>query len=269
MPNASSLTAASLARFAGVALACAALVWTAARFAPVFALDARAGFVLAFGAVALEMLGLAAFAPPFRGWQAALALGLSAALLAALAGAPANGASAALLTLALGTGASALGSVLGRRIERPGQLVAVAIVSSIADLWSVLDPAAPSARVAARAIAEPERLVLFALPFPLPGTPLIPALIGGGDLVFATLYVAAFRAHGLSPRRVLGALAIGFGLGLAGLLMTLRPLPLLPLLGAAVVASDPAARSLPAREWRPVLVLSALLLAATALRLLR
>ena len=98
---------------------------------------------------------------------------------------------------------------------------------------------------------------------------MVPPLIGAGDLVFAALYVAAFRRHGLPARRALGALGGAFALGLGLLCLTLRPIPLLPLLGGAVVLSDRRARSLDRRGWRTVLLVSAALLVAIALRVLR
>ena len=259
----------ALGRFVGCALGCALLVYGTGTVAPALPLEAHWAFVLAYGAVTLEILALSWCAPRLSLLFSALGCALPVLGLVALAQLPASAPNAALLTLALGTLATLLGAALGARIERPGQLVAVALVSAIADLWSVFDPSAPSARFAEQALARPEQLALFALPFPVLGTPLIPAVIGGGDVVFAALYVAAFRAHGLSVRRVLLALGAGFVVGLVGLLVTLEPLPLLPLLGAAVVVSEPAARSLSAREWRTVIGVSAALVLAIVLRLSR
>ena len=245
------------------------VVWALGAIAPYVALAPRVAFALAFAAVALEILLLATLAPVRATRSALIAIGVLLVVLIALREAPARGVAPALLTLTLGSAATLVGAALGGRIEQPGQLVAVALVSGIADLWSVLDPQAPSARLAADALAEPERLALFALPFPMLGSDLVPAVIGAGDVVFATLYVAAFRRHRLPRGRVLCALATGFALGLGALLITLRPVPLLPLLGAAVVLSDARARSLPAREWRTVALACAALLSVIALRVLR
>lgn len=251
------------------ALGVGLLVVGAAWIAPRLMLDARIAFAVAFAAVTLEILGLAASAPtPRAGPLVALVIGASI-LLFCLHGAPAAGGSAALLSVALGVAMVALGAALGRRIDKPGQLVAVALVSALADLWSVFDPTAPSARLAEQTLADPHRLSAFALPFPLLGTNLISAIIGAGDVLFAGLYVAAFRAHGLSVRRALVALGVGFLVGLLGLLALERALPLLPLLGAAVVASDSRARSLSGREWRTVGFVCAVLIGAIALRMAR
>lgn len=259
----------SFAALVAAGVGCALLVAAVGALAPHLALAPLPAFALAFAAVSLELLVLAAVAPTATVVPVLLAgLGLVGAL-ALLHDAPAQLAPSALLTFALGTSAALVGASLGGRIEQPGQLTAVALVSAIADLWSVLDPQAPSARLAADALAAPERLALFALPFPLLGTTVVPPLIGAGDLVFAALYVAAYRRHGLPVLRALSALALAFALGLAALIITLRPLPLLPLLGAAVVLADRRARSLDPRGWRTVLLVCAALLAAIALRVAR
>lgn len=265
----SSHPARALAWFFGCAAASAVLVYVSALCAPGMPLAPEPSFAIAYSAVSAEILVLSWSAPRLQPRWTALLCALAAGGLYALASRAASPSNAALLTLSLGCLAALLGAALGARIEKPGQLAAVALVSAIADLWSVFDTSAPSARFAEQAIAEPDRLALFALPFPLLGTPLIPAVIGAGDVVFAALYVAAFRAHALSVRRVLLGLGAAFALGLVGLLVTRAPLPLLPLLGAAAVASEPAARSLTGREWRTVFFVCAALVVAIALRLSR
>ena len=255
--------------FGAAALGCALSVWLVGLFAPRLALEPLLAFAVAYVAVTLQILALAWLAPSLAPRFLLLAAGACALALLALAWAPNTLAYAALLTLALGPLAGLLGGFVGARIEKPGQLAAVALVSAIADLWSVLDPSAPSARFAEQVLAHPERLALFALPFPLLGTSLVPAVIGAGDVVFAALYVAAFRAFHLSVERALLALLGAFLTGLCALLILQRPLPLLPLLGLAVVACDPAARSLTGREWRTVLLVCAGLGAAILLRVSR
>jgi hypothetical protein len=251
------------------AAGCAALVFIVGSVAPQLASAPLFAFALAFACVAGEIVLLAVLGPRLRPVHALGVVGAAVVPIVLLAGAPAHAPQAAALTLVLGVGATVIGATLGARIERAGQLVAVALVSAIADCWSVLDPSAPSARFAEEVMAHPEQLALAALPFPLLGTTLVPAVIGAGDVVFSALYVAAFRAHGLSLRRVALALAAGYAVGLCGLLALERPLPLLPLLGAAVVLSEPAARSLPRREWRTVLAVCAALGLAIALRIAR
>jgi hypothetical protein len=258
-----------LARFLLTALGCALLVWLCALAAPLVRLDTRLAFVLAYLSVTAEIMALALAVPRLRALHAGCAVLFAAVPLCLLMGAPATALHAAVLTFALGVAATLLGAGLGARIERPGQIAAVAIVSALADLWSVFDPSAPSARFAEDALARPDQLTIVALPFPLLGTPLIPALIGAGDVLFVALYVAAYRSHRLPIGKLAVALVLAFCVGLLGLLASERALPLLPLLGVAAVASDPAARSLHAREWRTVAMVSALLILAIVLRLTR
>lgn len=97
----------------------------------------------------------------------------------------------------------------------------------------------------------------------------MPAIIGAGDVLFAGLYLAAFERHRLSSARALAGLAGGFALGLVLLLWLERPIPLLPLLGAGIVASDARVRSLPAKEGRSVLLVLAVLSVALAVRIWR
>lgn len=252
--------------FLAVALASATLVYLLSQLASALAVGPVLAFALAFACVSGEIVVLSLCAPA-AGRVAALFMLPCASILALLFYfAPAAGpAAAALLTFALGIAAATLGGALGARIEQPGQLSAVALVSSIADMWSVFDAEAPSARLAEQALAEPEKLALFALPFPLLGTPWIAPVIGAGDIVFTALYCVAFRAHALALRRLTLALALAYGVALVALIAFERPLPLLPLLGAAAIASDRAARSLTRREWRTVGVVCVALLVAVAL----
>jgi hypothetical protein len=258
-----------LAAWLGGGLACAALVALSARVAPGIELAARPAFALAFGLVSAEILLVAWLAPALRGpllwgsWLTALgALGW-------LDGARLSGGSAASVTALLLWTATGLGAALGGRIERPGHLLAVAVVSAISDLWSVYDPTGPSAVLARRVAEQPERVTAFALCFPLLGTPHVPAIIGAGDVLFAALYVAAFERHRLPVRRALIGLGAGFALGLVLLLWLERPVPLLPLLGAGVVACDPRVRVLPAKEARSVLLVVAVLSVLLGMRLWR
>jgi hypothetical protein len=213
-------------------------------------MDARLAFALAFAAVSAEILLASRLAPALRG------LTLGALMLVPIAGAwflngvaptPFN---AALLTLVLLVGCTAPGAALGARIERPGHLLAVAVISALADLWSVFDKHGPTAQMLEKATAAPDRMALFALPWPLLGTGTIQPIIGAGDVLFAALYLASFERHGLSVKRALLGLAAGFGAGLGALLLLERAVPLLPLLGAGVVLADRRVRELEQRELR-------------------
>jgi hypothetical protein len=248
---------------------CCALVVFTGRGAYAFAMSARLAFSIAFVAVSAEILLVSRVVPVLRGrvlWGSLLATG---GLLSLVSGARLTPESAGLATAALLWTASLLGAALGERIEKAGHVAAVAAVSSLADLWSVYDPAGPSAVLAQKLAEQPDRTSAFALCFPLLGSLRIPALIGAGDVLFCALYLATFERHGLRLTRALFALAGAFAVGLALLLWLERPLPLLPLLGAAVVLSDKRARSLEAREGRTVLAVLGLVSALLLVRLWR
>ncbi len=147
---------------------------------------------------------------------------------------------ACLVTIALLAGGTSLGAWVGYRIETPSHLLAVAVVSSLVDAFSVLHDAGPSAQIAQSA----EMLSLLALPWPMLGTADLIPVIGVGDVVFAALYVGACRVHRLSLVRTCVALSCGFLLTLVALFVFVRPIPALPFLGMCIVIAHPQARSL-------------------------
>jgi hypothetical protein len=154
--------------------------------------------------------------------------------------------------LLLGT---SVGSWVGSRIQAPGHLLFVAIVSAVADTMSVTQPGGVSAAIA----NEPAALALLALPWPMLGTRDIVPLLGVGDVVFTSLYVSATRAHALRMSRTLLALGAGYALTTLAVIVWARPIPVLPLLGACVVVAQPAARAIsPADRKRGLWAITAL-----------
>lgn len=262
--------AGSLARHALWLLAglvSAGLVLLAGQLAPHVVLNVRWAFAVAFAAVSLQILLVARATPQLRGpwlWGSLL---FAFGVLSLVSGARLTAESAALAGAALLWTASGLGAVLGWRIDKPGHVLAVAAVSAVSDLWSVYDPAGPSASLARDVAAHPDRVPAFALCFPLLGSAHVPAIIGAGDILFCALYLAVFERHGMAVWRAMLALGGAFLVGLLLLLWLERPLPLLPLLGSAVVFSDKRARSLEPREGRTVLAVVALVGALLAVRL--
>lgn len=260
----------SLARFALWLLAglvCAGLVLLAGAVAPHVVLDTRPAFAVAFMAVSAEILLVSRATPQLQRAYLWGSLLFAFGVLSLVAGARLTAESAALATAALLWVAAGLGATLGFRIDKPGHLLAVASVSAMADLWSVYDPAGPSASLAREVAAHPERVPAFALCFPLLGSDRVPAIIGAGDVLFCALYLAVFQRHGLPVYRAVLSLGLAFLVGLGLLLWLERPLPLLPLLGAAVVLCDARARSLERKEVRTVLVTMALVGGLLAVRL--
>jgi len=208
--------------------------------APKLAISPVLAFVVGFCAIAGGVLAVSAACPRVRPRALAGALACGVVLLALVLG-PALPPRfvAALVTAALLGGATLLGAVVGGAVEHPGHLLLVAGVSSVADAWSLLTPAGPSAAIA----DSPVALSVLALSWPMLGTDAIEPMLGAGDVVFAALYVAAGRAHGLPERRTLLALAVGFMAALGCVVWLEQPVPALPFLGFAVVAAQP-------RAWR-------------------
>lgn len=220
-----------------------------------------AAYSIAFGCVALLTV-LTSWLTPVTTPRA---LGLNAAPLLALAAtrvglmSPELQAGVVLISLlALGT---LTGSVVGSRVQAVWHVLFVALVSSAADVFSVYAPLGPTAAI----IQSETSLGLLALPWPIPGTNLVAPILGVGDVVFASLYRSATRAHRLSPARTGVALIAGFGLTLAALLVVERPIPALPFLGLAFVAVHPEVRQVPPAERKQAWIGAIALLAVLAL----
>jgi hypothetical protein len=219
----------------------------------------------AYASVATCVLGVGGCAPDLGRLTIAVVFGATLALVSLASAAPTALDCAIVLVLLLAAGTSA-GGVLGARIEHVGHLLPVAIVSSLADLVSVLTPGAPSDVV----VATPALLSVLAVSWPMPGTHDLPAILGVGDIAFVALYFAAARKHGLSRGRTAVALALGLAVTAVVVARTALPIPALPFLGAAMLAAHPAARSLPGKDRRAALVgLIAIALALGALVLFR
>jgi hypothetical protein len=250
-------------------LGCTALFVVSGLVGPNVPLNVQVAYALAFMLVAGEIVLLARLAVIERPEELVLILFVSVGVLAWQRGEVVSLHGTAAVGAALLLAGSALGAALGARIERPGHLMAVAAISTVADLWSVYDPGGISSKMAESAVAAPDKVVLFALPWPMLGTPHIAPIIGAGDILFTALYVAAFERHGLALRRVLVALMVAYAAGLAAILVTERPVPLLPLLGAAILLSDRRTASLPPHERRTVWLVVAVLVAVLVVRFLR
>ncbi len=217
-------------------------------FAPRLPVPPAAGAVIAFVLTCGTALAVARFAPggPLRvlAWLVVPALAL--AFVASLGERAAGVVPAALVAAALLAGGTLIGGVIGARIEHPSHLSVAAYASSSADLFSVLSPGGPTARV-----AESERLLsLVAIGWPVPGTSAIEPLLGVGDVILCAVYLSAARALGLSVNRTTLALALGFAAVLSALLLLFVPLPALPFLGLAVVLAHPETRRFRPHERR-------------------
>lgn len=233
------------------AFALAVLVAPLLPFVPLVA------YALGFGAVCAITIASGASAPRVEGRGALGVVVVIAVVIGALAiaGVPAEPravviAASALVLALLTIGGTLAGAGIGWRIAHPGHLVVVAIASSLADLWSVLTPGAPSATV----VEDAPTLTAIAIGFPMLGTLAIEPLLGVGDVVFVALYLAAARKHGLGVGRTCVALALAFVATGVTVIVLQRALPALPFLGAAVLIAHPAARLPPAHERRSAVI---------------
>ncbi len=205
-------------------------------------------YAISFSCLCGLVLGTAVRCPawPRRDLPLAIAIAVCAAICIALVGlfgsvAPAN---AALVLAALLVIGSLVGNVVGTAIEHPGQLLFVVIVSSAADAASVLHPSGPSAAI----VQSEAALSLLALPFAFLGTDATPPMLGVGDVVFASLYVACARRWSFSQNRTLSALASGFLVTICVVIGAQVPVPALPFLGIAMLVAHPEARRPPAKD---------------------
>jgi hypothetical protein len=214
-----------------------------------------ASFLVGFGCVAGAAIGVGAVAPaPRARW--ALALVFPAACLGAVAAVgprPSGPLWVGLVTAALLGGGTLAGGLVGGRVQRPGHLMVVAYVSSLADLYSVFAPSGPSAQV----VDSERALAVLALSWPLPtgphGVEAMP-LLGVGDVIMTAVYLAASRGLDLGRVRTAVALAFGYAVVVGTLLWRGEAVPALPMLGLAIVLAHPRARHLPRTEWRTALL---------------
>ncbi len=247
-------------RFALASLApLAALVVTA----PLFPRESLANPFVAFTCAALTVTLAGVLAPR------ALLKTPRAALIFVLAGVGVSLATKVLLGLtapaagltgALGIilTACAVGTQVGARVESPGHILPVALLSAAVDLWSVTAASGPTHAI----IQQPSLLRLLTVMAAVPPSRAPEPQIGFGDVVFTALYFAIGERFNLSSRRT--ALAIFGGILLAGVAAALlnAPVPALPALGFTMVVAHPAARRVPAPDRKTALFTGALLVAS-------
>jgi hypothetical protein len=202
------------------------------------------GYFVGFALVVACVLSVTIGVPTTR--RACAALSLLGLLGLAVAQRMTGVAAAAGVLVALLALGSALGAWVGQGIAAPGHLLFVAIVSSLADIFSVSHPDGPTAAI----VRSPDALAWLALPWPMLGTRDILPFLGVGDVVFCSLYYAAARKHGLSLVRTLLAAIVAFGAAASVVAIVERPIAVLPFLGAAVLVAHPAFRRPPTSDQR-------------------
>lgn len=232
---------------------------------PHFTLSPWASFALSFGASSLGITLCAALAP--SDWLCetrvaarvalvgALLVGLSLLLPPRLSGLSGS--------LGLALVSLCVGAIVGRRVESVGHLPAVFLVSSAMDLWSVTSPSGPTHAVT----RNPALLRLLTVSAVPPGDTVPHPVIGFADVAFAALYLSAVARFALPMKRAAALVFVGLAAS-GALAMTLqRPVPALPLLGAAVVLGLPETWRVPRRD-RTATALAGLLLAVSLARAL-
>jgi hypothetical protein len=225
----------------------------------------RAAYVAGFTAVTASAIATAWACPRFpKRALGSLAIPCGALLVLSFVGAS-ELLTAASVTAALLLGATLLGAVVGGAIEHPGHLLFVAIVSAAADTLSLFHPNGPTAAIAQSKAA----LSLLALPWPMLGTPNIEPFLGAGDVVFTALYIATSRRHALSLPKTVAALTLAYAVTMVAVVALESPVPVLPLLGLAIVLAHPEARRPPPRDRMRGFTFAALVVAAVLLSLLR
>lgn len=217
-----------------------------------------------FGSVVGATLAVSCFTPAPADRRVALAppliamLGTAAALaLVQRFGATGWWAALAVLVALLGAG-TYLGAFVGGRIEDPGHVPFVAVASALADIFSVTQPAGPSAAIVRSEVA----LSLLALSWPMLGTDRVAPLLGVGDVVFTALYLAVARRHGLSSMRTVVGLAAAYGVTMLTVFATRTAVPVLPFLGAGMLLAHPRTWRVPARDRRRGIVALSVMAAA-------
>jgi hypothetical protein len=232
--------------------------------APWLPLGDRGGALLAFGC-AIAAVVLAATQSPALLWQRprAVAIAVAFGVVLALTTIPLltrTPIAAGLLgALAVFTAATALGTLIGSRVESPGHVLPVALLSAAVDLWSVTAASGPTHAI----LSRPTLLRLLTITVAVPPSRLPEPQIGFGDVVFSALYVAIGVRFALSRMRT--TLALTLGIAAAGLASAFleAPVPALPMLGLAMVLLHPQARRVPPEDRR-VTAATALLLVASA-----
>jgi len=225
--------------------------------------------------VVAAVIGAGVLAPAARvRWAVALVVPAGVLVAAALWG-PAPGAgnassdvearvTLAAITAALLVGGSLGGAIVGARVRKAGYLIVVAYVSSLADVYSVLASGGPSAHVAQSERALSVLAVSWGLPALGGGVAPVP-IIGVGDVVMTALYLVAARQLGLGVRRTVVAIAVGYLVVAALLVVFAQALPALPVLGVAVLLAHPEARRIPPEDRRTAWIGMAALTALFAL----
>lgn len=151
-----------------------------------------------------------------------------------------------LLALCQLTLAAGLGLWIGEGIDEISHLIPVALVATIADIWSV------SAGATAKIIISPV-INYFLLRFPMPGHTEIPYLIGLSDFLFFAIFYQAARRFDLGTVKNAILLSSSFLAAIAAAIFFTTGLPVLPFMAAIFVAGNFSKLRLKREEMKQII----------------
>jgi hypothetical protein len=251
-----------------LSLSCTAVVFLAAQaLSGGLSVSPLVAYALGFSCVVAATLAAGLFAPVTARVVIPIVLGVVCmlGLVYALASREPGWPMALAVSIALLAAGSALGALVGARIEHAGHLLFVALASALADVFSVTSPEGPSAAISKSDAA----LRIAAVSWPMIGTGSVEAFLGVGDIVFTGLYIATARRHELSMRRTVLALGAGYCATMLTVLVLQVAVPALPFLGGAMLIAHPEARRPPLADRRRGFVALSVMAALFLVLLLR
>ena len=150
--------------------------------------------------------------------------------------------------------ASGIGLWIGEGIDAISHLIPVAIVATLADIWSV-SAGATSMIIVSSAINY------FLLRFPVPGSSEIPYLIGLTDFLFFAIFFQAARRFELGTRKNVILLLSSFLITVAAALFFGVGLPVLPFMALLFVAGNFKKLELKREEIKQIMIFLVVILA--------
>jgi len=152
-----------------------------------------------------------------------------------------------LLALVQLTLASGIGLWIGEGIDEIAHLLPVAIVATVADIWSV------SAGATAKIVVS-SAINYFLLRFPMPGYGTIPYLIGLTDFLFFAIFFQAAVRFELGVKKNVLLLLASFFIAVAAAIFFATGLPVLPFMAILFVIGNYRRLSLKKEEIRQILL---------------
>jgi hypothetical protein len=150
----------------------------------------------------------------------------------------------ALMQLMLAAG---IGLWIGEGIDAISHLIPVAIVATVADIWSV------SAGATAKIVVS-SAINYFLLRFPMPGHNAIPYLIGLTDFLFFAIFFQAAVRFNLGVKKNVLLLLSSFLITVGAAIFFSTGLPVLPFMSLIFVAGNYRHLSLNKEEARQILL---------------